>query len=187
MHTDCTMIGDCELCNVRLGERSNKAVVESFISGFHLKVQSFSFEKFNLEAQKGSLGLMQPCTLHSPEDFLKKLNSLFSQDRCRQSITSLWVTFPVLPSINQQHRLFFPRKSQNILLVSPQLRVSFPWLRILAARIISNHTVTLSRMERMITSRIKHNKILMIITETEKRTSRLFPILSVTITFSFII
>ena len=66
------MIGGCELCNVRLGERSNKAVVESFISGFHLKVQSFSFEKFNLEAQKGSLGLMQPCTLHSPEDFLEK-------------------------------------------------------------------------------------------------------------------
>ena len=96
------------------GERSNKAVVESFISGFHLKVQSFSFEKFNLEAQKGSLGLMQPCTLHSPEDFLEKLNSLFSQDRRGQSITSLWVTFPVLPSINQQHRLFFPRKSQNM-------------------------------------------------------------------------
>ena len=93
----------------------------------------------------------------------------------------------VLPSINQQHRLFFPRKSQNILVVSPQPRVSFPWLRILAARIISNHPVTLSRMERMITSRIKHNKILMIITETEKRTPRLFPILSVTITFSFII
>ena len=66
------MIGGCELCNVRLGERSNKTVVESFISGFHLKVQSFSFEKFNLEAQKGSLGLMQPCTLHSPEDFLEK-------------------------------------------------------------------------------------------------------------------
>ena len=157
------------------GERSNKAVIESFISGFHLKVQSFSFEKFNLEAQKGSLGLMQPCTLHSPEDFLEKLNSLFSQDRRGQSITSLWVTFPVLPSINQQHRLFFPRKSQNILLVSPQPRVSFPWLRILAARIISNHPVTLSRMERMITSRIKHNKILMIITETEKLNPRLFP------------
>ena len=95
------------------GERSNKAVVESFISGFHLKVQSFSFEKFNLEAQKGSLGLMQPCTLHSPEDFLEKLNSLFSQDRRGQSITSFWVTFPVLPSINQQHRLFFSSKKSK--------------------------------------------------------------------------
>ena len=151
--------------------------------------------KFNLFRLKSSISKHKrevwgwcshaPCTHRKIS--LKKLNSLFSQDRCRQSITSLWVTFPVLPSINQQHRLFFPRKSQNILLVSPQPRVSFPWLRILAARIISNHPVTLSRMERMITSRIKHNKILMIITETEKRTPRLFPILSVTITFSFII